>query len=122
MNVTAWISQIVQGICYLSIAPLVLGILDQIRSRMQNRKGSGIFQVYRDLFNRFNKRPSVPEPSSWVFLAAPMIYFTCYAMLGFLDPVFYPFFQTTRPGSTIWSPSDLLLIVYLLGFARLVLG
>ena len=115
---TAWIILILQGIGYILLAPLVSGLLAKIRARLQHRPGPGILQVYREIFtNRLEKRPTRPEQASWIFITAPIIIFTCYALLGFLVPIFYPLFSGAGNN---WG--DMLLVVYLLGFARMIIG
>jgi formate hydrogenlyase subunit 4 len=107
---------IVQGLGYLLLAPLVVGTLGWARARLQRRQGPSPLQPYRDLLKLLRKRPVVPEEASWVFVAAPVVVYACYAALGFLVPVFY----LAREGSP--SAADLLVLVYLLGLARLALG
>jgi formate hydrogenlyase subunit 4 len=108
--------QIIQGSLYLALAPLVIGLLRWAKARLQSRQGPAWYQPYRDLFKLLGKRPVVPVSANWVFGAAPAVVFACYAALGFLAPVSYLPEQPTS-----WT-GDLLLLVYLLGLARLVMG
>jgi formate hydrogenlyase subunit 4 len=83
---------------------------------LQRRQGPSPLQFYRDLFKLVRKRPVVPDSASWVFVAAPVVSFACYASLGFLVPVF------CLPRDGVSSTGDLFLLVCLLGLARLAVG
>jgi formate hydrogenlyase subunit 4 len=110
------IQHVFQGLAYLGLAPLVLGVLQWAKARLQRRRGPAWLQPYRDLRKLLRKRPVVPENASWVFNAAPLVVFACYALPGFLMPVFY------LPQKGASPVGDLLTLVYLLGLARLALG
>lgn len=106
---------VIQGLLYLALAPLVLGTLRRARARLQRRQGAPWLQPYRDLLKLWRKRAVTPAHASWVFDAAPPVVFTCYALAGFITPIF------SLQGDA--SPvGDLLTLVYLLGLARLALG
>jgi formate hydrogenlyase subunit 4 len=106
---------VIQGLLYLALAPLVLGTLRRARARLQRRQGPPWLQPYRDLLKLWRKRAVTPANASWVLDAAPAVVFTCYALAGFITPIF------NLPD--IPSPvGDLLALVYLLGLARLALG
>lgn len=112
MNVNEWLLSIGQGLLAIMIAPLVFGVLRWTRARLQSRQGPRLIQPYLDLGKLLNKRPVVPETTSWVFRAAPYVVFTCYALLNFLVPIVYLPLGSTPP----WA--DLLVLVYLLGLAK----
>ncbi len=105
-----------QGFVYLLLAPLVVGMLRWAKARLQRRQGPAPLQFYRDLLKLWHKQPVIPESASGIFIVAPVIVFTCYALLGFLTPIFY------LPESNISLASDLLLLVYLLGLAWFTMG
>lgn len=105
-----------QGLVFLLLAPLVVGTLRWARARLQRRQGPPPQQLYRDLRKLLSKRPVEPEGASWIFVAAPVVVFACYAALGFLVPLFY------LPRVGVSPVGDLLLLVYLLGLARLAMG
>jgi formate hydrogenlyase subunit 4 len=116
MDAQILLLQISQGLVYLLLAPLVIGMIRRARARLQRRQGPVLLQFYRDLLKLLRKQPVTPESASWVFTAAPVTAFTCYALLGFLGPVFY------LPRENASLTGDLLLLVYLLGLARLAIG
>lgn len=107
---------LVQGLVFLLSAPLVVGTLGWAKARLQRRQGPSPLQFYRDLRKLAGKRPVEPEAASWVFAAAPVVVFACYATVGFVLPQFY------LPDAQVTPAGDLLLLLYLLGLARLALG
>ncbi len=107
---------LVQGLVFVLFAPLVVGTLRWTKARMQRREGPPPQQFYRDLLKLVGKRPVEPQAASWVFAAAPVVVFACYASLGFVLPQFY------LPEAQFSPAGDLLLLLYLLGLARLALG
>jgi formate hydrogenlyase subunit 4 len=111
-----YLSLIAQGILFILTAPLVIGILRWSRARLQRRQGPSPKQPYRDLYKLMNKQSTLPDNASGVFLTAPLIIFVCYAILGFMVPVVFLHHAEAVP----WG--DLLIIIYIIGLARLTLG
>lgn len=116
MDVGLFLLHICQGAAYLAVAPVVVGTLGWARARLQRRQGHSPLQSWRDLFKLVGKRPVLPDRASWVFTFVPVVVFTCYALPGFLLPVF------CLPRRGISFAGDLLLLVYLLGLARMAIG
>jgi formate hydrogenlyase subunit 4 len=116
MTTDALILRIIQGSIYLALAPLAIGLLCWAKARLQGRQGPAWFQFYRDLFKLLAKQPAMPANATWVSAVGPALVFSCYAALGFLTPIFY----LPLPDAS-WV-GDLLLLVYLLGLARLIMG
>jgi formate hydrogenlyase subunit 4 len=95
-------------------APLVSGVIAHIEARIQGRRGPRILQPYYDLAKLFRKETVVPEESSWVFLAAPIVSFSCYLIVPLLIPVL------TTYGLPLGFMGDIMggaLILALAGFA-----
>lgn len=82
----AWGAQGLQVLTVLLGAPLVSGAIAKIEARFQGRRGPRVLQPYYDLAKLFRKETLVPEESSWVFLAAPVVAFTCYLIVPLLIP------------------------------------
>jgi formate hydrogenlyase subunit 4 len=78
---------VLQDLTIVVFAPLVSGGLAHIEARMQGRRGPRILQSYYDLAKLFRKETLMPEDSSWVFLAGPIVAFTCYLIVPLLIPV-----------------------------------
>jgi formate hydrogenlyase subunit 4 len=79
--------QIAQVVAVLVLSPLIQGIIHQFEERVQRAQGPGIFQPYRDLWKLFAKETVVPETASWLFIAAPIVAFTCMMTVPLLIPV-----------------------------------
>jgi formate hydrogenlyase subunit 4 len=111
MNV---ISYTLPPIAALVFAPLLAGIINRTKAVFAGRKGQPLLQVYYDLFRLFGKGKVYSTTTSWIFRAAPVIIFsatlaaTCFAPFVALNP--QPLFT-----------GDIVVMVYLLGFARFFL-
>jgi formate hydrogenlyase subunit 4 len=116
MRIFAPLLAISQGLICLLLAPLTIGALRAVKARLQRREGPPLFQPYRDLRKLLGKAPVLPEEASWVFSAVPAVVFACYAGLGFLAPMVF------LGRDRVQGISDLLILVCLLGLARLSLG
>jgi formate hydrogenlyase subunit 4 len=114
--------QAIQALQVLTIlfgAPLVSGAIAHIEGRIQGRRGPRILQPYYDLAKLFRKETVVPEESSWVFLAAPIVAFGCYLIVPLLIPVLTTF------GLPLGYMGDILgggLILALAGFVVALAG
>ncbi len=75
-------------------SPLVMGILNRWKERVQSKKGPSIFQPYRDIWKLFQKDEVIPEESSWIFRFTPYLVFTAPIFVTLLIPVLtdYPLF------------------------------
>lgn len=100
---------------YVLIAPLTLGMSRWVKARLLRRQGAPVWQPYYDLYKLLGKQAVFPQNASWIFSAAPIVVFACYALLGFLVPVVYLPHNTPASG-------DFLLLVYLLGLAKFVMA
>ena len=54
-------------------APLLAGLIRQVRARLEGRAGPPIVQPWRDLRKLWRKERIAPEHTSWVFLTAPLV-------------------------------------------------
>ncbi len=79
--------QILQVLTVLVFAPLLSGVISHLEARLQGRRGPRILQPYYDLAKLFRKETLVPEDAGWVFVAGPMVAFTCYLVVPLLIPV-----------------------------------
>jgi len=76
-----------QAVLMLLAAPLAAGLIRKLKARLQNRRGAGVFQPYRDLMKLFGKEVLLAENASWLFRFAPYIVFTSTAMAASVVPV-----------------------------------
>jgi formate hydrogenlyase subunit 4 len=76
-----------QLVAVLALAPLVRGVVDWWKERIQSQRGPSIIQPYRDLWKLFHKDEVVSTESSWVFRVAPYVVFTTPLVVTLLIPV-----------------------------------
>ena len=79
--------QLIQAIALITVAPLLLGWVNQNRAWLNNKKGAGIFQPYRNLHKLFLKETVLAENASPIFRAAPYIYFAAMCLITAIVPV-----------------------------------
>jgi formate hydrogenlyase subunit 4 len=79
--------QALQVVVVLVFAPFISGAISHIEARFQGRRGPRVLQPYYDLAKLFRKETVVPEGSSWVFLAGPVVAFGAYLVVPLLIPV-----------------------------------
>ncbi|MHB8189989.1 MAG: respiratory chain complex I subunit 1 family protein [Ferrimicrobium sp.] len=117
--VSAVVLQVCQVLTVIVFAPLLHGFISTCEEKVQRSRGPSILQPYRDLWKLFHKETVVPEASSWLFWAAPVVAFTAMMIVPMLIPVL-----TNYP--LPWSDmGDILgggLILTLAGFAILLAG
>lgn len=83
--------QAIQVFTILLGAPLVSGFISHVEGRIQGRRGPRILQPYYDIIKLFSKETLVTSDSSWVFLAGPIVAFSCYLIVPLLIPVLTTF-------------------------------
>jgi formate hydrogenlyase subunit 4 len=83
--------QVLQDLTVVVFAPLLSGVIAHVEARFQGRRGPRILQPYYDLWKLFHKETLVPQSSSLVFLAGPVVAFCCYLIVPLLIPVLTTF-------------------------------
>jgi formate hydrogenlyase subunit 4 len=109
------VSQGVEMLLVLSLAPLLTGFVRKVKARLLRRQGPPLFQPYRDLVRLLRKDVVLANNASWLFRAIPYIIFAGTWVAASLVPTF---------GSGLmfsWS-ADLIAIIALLGSARFFLA
>ena len=109
------VSQGVQMLLVLSLAPLLTGFVRKIKAQLLRRQGPPLLQPYRDLVRLMRKDVVLAVNASWLFRAIPYIIFAGTWVAASLVPTF---------GSGLmfsWS-ADLIAIIALLGSARFFLA
>lgn len=107
-------SMLLQIVVVLLAAPLLSGIIKKMKAMIQHRKGAPILQLYFDLFKLFRKDVVISETASWIFTAAPYIYFVSVLGAIIFVPVIPQLFSYSFFG-------DAILVVYLLALSRFFL-
>jgi formate hydrogenlyase subunit 4 len=77
MSWSGLLSQVLEIIAALAMAPLLSGWVNQCRATLQNRSAPSLWQPYRLLHKLFNKESVLAEHASPLFRAAPYVKFGC---------------------------------------------
>jgi formate hydrogenlyase subunit 4 len=96
-------------------APLLTGVMRQVRARLEGRAGPGIGQPWRDLRKLLRKEPVTPAGTSELFRIAPLVLFATTAVVAGVAP-----FVTTA--SAIGPAADLFAVVALLAMGTATLA
>jgi formate hydrogenlyase subunit 4 len=106
-----------QVLAVLGGTPLVVGVMRQVRARLEGRAGGGIGQPWRDLRKQLRKQNVTPEGTTIVFAAAPAIVAGSALLLAAVAPLI-------ATGSPLDVTADLFAVVGVLfvGTAALTLA
>jgi formate hydrogenlyase subunit 4 len=96
-------------------APLLIGLMRQVRARLEGRAGAGVVQPWRDLRKQLRKEPIAPDGATVVFSAAPFVVLSSVLVIATAAP----FVATTSP---LDSVVDLYAVVSLLLLGSVVLA
>lgn len=83
----AIIGQFVAVLTVLLMAPLLKGTIDNLKAKVQSRRGASPFQPYFDLRKLFRKQRTRPVNASWIFTATPYVAFATPLAFAMLIPV-----------------------------------
>jgi formate hydrogenlyase subunit 4 len=109
------LSQGIQMLLVLLLAPLLTGFVRKVKARLLRRQGPPLLQPYLDLIRLARKDVVLAESASWLFRVIPYVIFAGTWVAASLVPTF---------GSGLlfsWS-ADLIAIIALLGSARFFLA
>lgn len=87
-------SAIAQGVAILtvvSMAPLLKGVIDNLKAKVQSRRGPSIIQPYYDLAKLFRKQRTITPNASLIFRSAPYVAFAAPIAFAILIPVLSAF-------------------------------
>ena len=104
---TAAFLVILQVLVATAITPLLVGVMRQVRARMEGRVGAGLLQPYRDVRKLLAKEPLRAEESSIVLISAPLVLLVSSLMVVALVPLVTTSYFPSIPG-------DLFVVVSLL--------
>lgn len=80
------LSQLMEIVLALLLAPLMSGWVAQWRARLQNKSAPGLLQPYRVLHKLFNKESVLAEHASGLFRVAPYVIFGCMLLASAIIP------------------------------------
>jgi formate hydrogenlyase subunit 4 len=109
------LSQILQTLLAVALAPLALGWVNQCRAWLQNRSGPGLLQPYRLLAKLFLKDAVLAHHASWLFRLAPYVVFGCMVLAASIVPLL----ATDLPFS---QAADVIALVGLFATARVFMA
>lgn len=98
---------VVQLLLLLVAAPYLVGMMRQVRARLEGRAGAGVGQPWRDLRKQLTKEAITPDGSTWVFAAAPSVLLASTLVIAAVTP----FISTASPLDRV---ADLFAVVALL--------
>jgi formate hydrogenlyase subunit 4 len=107
VNVAATAAMTGQLLLLVGGAPLLVGLMRQVRARLEGRAGAGIGQPWRDLHKLLGKEAIRPQGTSWVFTAGPRVLLASTLLIAAVAP----FLSTVSPLDGI---ADLFAVVALL--------
>jgi formate hydrogenlyase subunit 4 len=87
VNVGAIVLAAVQVIVMVVLSPLLVGLMRQVRARMEGRVGAGVGQPWRDLRKLFAKESLQAEGTSWVMSVGPVVLVASSALVCVLVPL-----------------------------------
>ncbi len=112
----AWIvGAVVQPVLIVAGAPVLVGLMRQVRARLEGRVGAGVMQPWRDLRKLFGKERITPRGTSEVFRVAPLLLVATTLVVTVVAP-----FVTTD--SAIDPAADLFAVVALLALGAVALA
>jgi formate hydrogenlyase subunit 4 len=115
MILVPWLASVVQLLAGAVLAPLLPGLIQAIKARLQGRRGPSVLQPYRELRRLWGKSIVAPEGTSVLYRVAPaLVAATMACALLILSPV----------GASDAAPlgHDFLLLIGLLALARFAIA
>ena len=86
MSPLAGVSQILEIVVALALAPLLTGWVNQWRAWLQNKSAPSLLQPYRTLHKLFNKDSVLAEHASSLFRLVPYLVFGCMTLACAIIP------------------------------------
>jgi formate hydrogenlyase subunit 4 len=86
MSATGLLSQLLEIVISIALAPLLLGWVNVWRAWLQSKSAPSLWQPYRMLHKLFNKESVVANNASPLFRATPYVVFGCMALACSIIP------------------------------------
>jgi formate hydrogenlyase subunit 4 len=106
---------VIQVLIVTGGAPLLAGMMRQVRARLEGRVGQGIGQPWRDLRKLLRKEPVTPNGTSELFRVAPLVLLATTAVAAGVIPF-------VASASAIGPVADLFVVVALLAMGTATLA
>jgi len=107
VNLDAAVLAGAQAAFMVVVSPLLIGLMRQVRARLEGRVGAGVLQPWRDLRKLLAKEPLQAEGTSWVSVAGPTVLMVSSLLVCAMTPLL---------GTVAFSrvPDDLFVVVSVL--------
>lgn len=115
MTGLAWLTQLLEVLAAVALAPLLLGWVNQCRAWLQNRKAPSLLLPYRGIRKLFHKDAVLAEGASPLFRAAPYVVFGAMVAAASIIP-------SMGTGLPFASAADAIALVGLLATARVFMA
>ncbi|GAY12918.1 respiratory chain complex I subunit 1 family protein [Pseudonocardia sp. N23] len=115
MNPLGVAGGVLQAVVIVGGAPLVVGLMRQIRARLEGRAGAGVAQPWRDLRKQLRKQPASPRGTSEIYRSAPVLLVATTLVVAVVAP-----FVTTA--SALPAVADLFVVVALLALGTVMIA
>ncbi|HTR74142.1 MAG TPA: NADH-quinone oxidoreductase subunit H [Solirubrobacterales bacterium] len=110
-----FVAALIQVLGGLALGPLLVGMVQSSKARLQGRRGPSPLQPYRDLRRLWGKSGADPQPTTIVYRLAPCLVAACTALALLLLPI--------AGRAPDWSlGNDALVLVGLLALGRFALA
>lgn len=87
MSAGAAVVTVGQVAVLVALSPLLVGVMRQVRARLEGRAGAGVLQPWRDLRKLLGKEPLTADGVSWISVAGPLVLVASSLLLCALTPV-----------------------------------
>jgi formate hydrogenlyase subunit 4 len=115
MSPVALVATAAQVVVVTAGGPLLVGVMRQVRARLEGRAGAGIGQPWRDLRKLLRRQPASPTGTGWAFRLAPLLLIGTSLVLAAVVPLL-----TTA--SPLDPAADLFAVVGLLALGTVALA
>jgi formate hydrogenlyase subunit 4 len=115
VSASAWITQLLEVVAALVLAPLFLGWVNVCRARLQNRRPPSVLLPYYGIRKLFHKDAVIAEQASALFRMAPYVVFGAMVAAAAVIP-------SMGTGLPFTSATDAIALVGLLAVARVFLS
>ena len=115
MTATALVATVAQLVVVAAGGPLLVGVMRQVRARLEGRAGAGVLQPWRDLRKLLRRQPATPTGTGWAFRLAPLLLMGTSLVLAAVVPLL----TTALP---LDPAADLFAVVGLLAVGTVILA
>jgi formate hydrogenlyase subunit 4 len=115
MNGATLVGTATQVVVVAAGGPLLVGVMRQVRARLEGRVGAGVLQPWRDLRKLLRRQPATPTGTGWAFRLAPLLLMGTSLVLAAVVPLL-----TTA--SPLDPAADLFAVVGLLALGTVTLA